>query len=75
MADPSMSPTTYGDVVDRSIHFILVYFHSRPPQVRLQSYNNTTVGEIPDYPIPPVLTNSYFSTAQRPGTMDNVKGK
>ena len=75
MTGPSMSPTTYGDIVDRSIHFILVYVQSRPPQVRLQSYSNTTVGGLPDYPIPPGSTNSYFSTARRPGTMDNVKGK
>ena len=72
---PSMSPTAYGDVMDGSIHFIPGYVQSRPPQVRLQSYNNTTVGGLPDYFIPPGPTNSYFPTVRRPGTMDNVKGK
>ena len=75
IAGPSISTTKYGDVLYRSIHFIPVYGQSRPPEVRLQSYNNTTVGELPYYPITPVSTNSYFSTAQSPGTMDNVKGK
>ena len=75
MTGPSMSPTAYGDVMDRSIRFIPSYVQYRPPQVTLQSYNNTAVGELPDYPIPKGSTNGYCSTAQMPGTMENVKGK
>ena len=65
---PSMSPTAYGDVMDGSIHFMPGYVQYRPPQVRLQSYNNTTVGGLPDYFIP-------SGSTRRPGKMNNVKSK
>ena len=75
MPGPSMNINACGAVMDGSTHLIPDDIQHRPPQTRLQSYNNTTVGELSYYPVPPNSTNSYIAAARRPGTMDNVKGK
>ena len=75
MLGPSMSLNAYGDVMDGSTHCIPVDVQPRPPQARLQPYNNATMGGLPYYAVPPGSTNSYFEAGRRPGTMDNVKGK